>query len=68
MLLVFILFWSGMVVGWLLNSYQRFSRNRKRQLPGKPSVEASPVREHVESAGALANQPVVDKEKVKDEQ
>ena len=67
-LLVFIMFWIGMVIGWLLNSYQRFSRTRKRQLAENPSAGASSVRESLASPDPAASKPVTEAEKVKDEQ
>jgi len=31
-LLVFIMLGAGIIIGWLLNSYLRFARNRKREI------------------------------------
>ena len=65
-LLVFIMFWIGMVIGWLLNSYQRFSRTRKRQQTENPP--ASVLQQSSETASPVESKPAVDVEKVKDEQ
>jgi uncharacterized integral membrane protein len=62
-LLVFIMLWVGMVLGWLLNSYLRFSRARKRKLAENPPVEDTPVQEQVEQSSQAEDAPVVAEEK-----
>lgn len=39
LLMIFIVFAVGILIGWLLNSYFRFVRNRKRQLAQAPAVQ-----------------------------
>ena len=62
-LLVFIMLWVGMVIGWLLNSYLRFSRARKRQLAENPPVESPPIQQQVEESAQAEEAPVVTEEK-----
>lgn len=38
LLMIFVIFGAGIIIGWLLNSYFRFSRQRKRQHEMTPDV------------------------------
>lgn len=62
-LLVFVMLWAGIIIGWLLNSYLRFSRARKRQLAENPPVTTAPVQEQVEESRPVEETPVKEEEK-----
>lgn len=53
LLLIFIVFAAGIASGWLLNSYFRFARNRKKQLDQSPAVVDKTAQDKVDEVHAV---------------
>ena len=62
-LLVFMMFLAGIAIGWLLNSYLRFSRSRKRQLAEQKPPGDAPVDEQGQPSSVAEDTAKTEEEK-----
>ena len=58
-LLVFIILFTGIIIGWLLNSYLRFARNRK-QAKTRENIQTEEIASQAEAAVATQGEKEVD--------